>query len=175
MMVFAEKNPLELAILAAVIGDRAHARTVLGICDDRASWYNHVAYTAIEQVAKHGKILDQHVRDHPDVDEALLRRSNPVTSEDLEKLCWNHVCITNSDTQMTLLRITAQPGYEDLRTVLWEILRGNLEAFDTPTETVCETSPSDELSPEVSAMIDNVIVERRVAAAALTNDASEAM
>ena len=146
------------------ISDRAHARTVLDILD-RASWYHHVAYTAIEQVAKHGKVLDQHVRDHPHVREALLRRSNPVSREDLEKLCWNHLCITNSDTQMTLLRITAQPGYEDLRTILEAILRGNLETFDVLTETVCETSPSEELRPRVSAMIDNVIDARRVAAA----------
>ena len=143
MMVFAEKNPLELAILATAIGDRAHAHTVLDVLD-RPSWYHHVAYTAIEQVAKHGKILDQHVKDHPDVKEALLRRSNPVTSEDLEKLCWNHVCITNSDTQMTLIRIVSQPGYEDLRTVLKEILGGNLEAFDALTERAWEAGPPPE-------------------------------
>ena len=70
-----------------------------------------------------------------------------LSRENLEKLCWNHLCITNSDTQMTLLRITAQPGYEDLRTILKAILRGNLETFDVLTETVCETSPSEELSP----------------------------
>lgn len=164
MKVFAEKNPLELAILAAAIGDRAHARTVLGICDDRVSWYHGVAYTAIEQVARHGKILDQHIRDHPHVEEALLRRSDSVSREDLEKLCWNHVGIVNSDTQMTLVRISAQPGYEDLRTVLGEIVRGNLEAFDTPTETVSETSPSDELGARGSAMIDNEIAAQRMAA-----------
>jgi len=31
---------------------------------------------------------------------------------------------------MTLLRITAQPGYEDLRTVLEVILRANLETLE---------------------------------------------
>ena len=129
MTVFAEKNPLELEILAASVGDRAHARIVLDILD-RASWYHHVAFSAIEQVARHGRILDQNVRDRPHVKEALLRQSNLVTSEDLKKLCWNHLCITNSDTQMMLLRLTAQPGYEDLRIVLKEILRGNLEALD---------------------------------------------
>ena len=128
MTVFAEKNPLELAILAAAIGDRAHARTVLSICE-RASWYHATAYTAIDQVAKHGRVLDQHVREHPDVLEALRRQSNSATSDDLEKLCWNHVCITNADTQMTLIGIAARPGYEGLRTVLEAILRGNVEAL----------------------------------------------
>ncbi len=130
MTVFAEKNPLELEILGLAVANRAHARTVLGICDDRASWYNRVAYTAIEQVAKHGKILDAHVRDHPHVQEALLRPLAQSAAEDLEKLCLNHLCITNSDTQMTLLRITAQPGYEDLKTVLGAILRANLETLE---------------------------------------------
>ena len=130
MTVFAEKNPLELEILAVAVVNRAHARIVVDILDP-ASWYHHLAYTAIEQVAKHGKILDQHVRDNPHVKEALLRRSNPVASEDLEKLCWNHLCITNSDTLMMLLRITAQRGWEDLRTVLEAILRGNLETLET--------------------------------------------
>ena len=162
MTVFAEKNPLELEILAVAVGDRAHARTVLGILD-RASWNHGEAFTAIEQVAKHGKILDPHIRDHPHVQEALLRRSEPVSSEDLERLCWNHLCITNSDTQMMLLRITTRPRYEDLRAILEEILRGNLEALDTPTGTAWETGPP--LSPEVSAMIDDVIDARRLAAA----------
>jgi hypothetical protein len=130
MTVFDEKNPLELAILAAAIGDRAHARIVLSICDDRASWYNSVAYTAIEQVARHGKILDEQIKDHPHVKEALLRQSSPMTSENLEKLCWNHCCITNSDTQMALLGITARPNYEDLRTVLKAILKGNLDDLE---------------------------------------------
>ena len=169
MTVFAEKNRLELAILAAAVGDRAHARSVLGILD-RASWDHGVAFTAIEQVAKHGKILDQHIRDHPHVAEALARRSEPVTSGDLERLCWNHLCITNSDTQMTLIRICAQPGYEDLRAILEEILRGNLEALDTPTGTAWETGPT--LSPEVSAMIDDVIYARRLAAADHTTEGS---
>ena len=150
MTVFAEKNPLELEILAIAVSDRAHARTVLGILD-RASWYHDVAFTAIEQVAKHGKILDQNVRDHPHVKEALRRRSNPVASEDVEKLCWNHLCITNSDTQMTLLRITARPGYEDLRMVLEAILMGNVERLDETTERVSETSTPDELSPSEGA------------------------
>ena len=158
MTVFAEKNPLELEILAIAVSDRAHARTVLDILD-RASWYNRVAHTAIEQVAKHGKILDQHVRAHPDVEEALLLRLNHVTHGDMEKLCWNHLCITNSDTQMALLRITARPGYEDLRVVLEAILMGNVEK-DEANDTVSE----DELSPNVSAMIDNVIDTRRVTA-----------
>ncbi len=170
MTVFAEKNRLELAILAAAVGDRARARSVLGILD-RASWDHGVGFTAIEQVAKHGKILDAHVRDHPHVKEALLRRSNPVTSEDLEKLCWNHLCITNSDTQMTLLRVTTRPGYEELRAILEEILRGNLEALDTPTGTAWETGPP--LSPEVSAMIDDVIDARRLAAAEYTTEGAE--
>lgn len=130
MTVFAEKNRLELAILAAAVGDRAHARSVLGILD-RASWDHGMAFTAIEQVAKHGKILDAHGRDQPHVKEALLRRSNPVTSEDLEKLCWNHLCITNSDTQLTLLRITARPGYEDLRIVLEALLMANVEKLES--------------------------------------------
>ena len=156
MTVFAEKNPLELEILGLAVSNRAQARIVVDILD-RASWYHHVAYTAIEQVAKHGKILDQHVRDHPHVKKALLRPLAPAAGEDLEKLCWNHLCITNSDTQMALLRILAQQGYEDLRVVLEAVLRGNLEAFDVLTETVCETSPSEELSPRVSGMIDNVI------------------
>ncbi len=173
MTVFAEKNPLELAILAAAIVGRPQARLVLDILD-RASWNHKVAYTAIEQVARHGKILDQHVRDHPHVTEALLRRSNPVASRDLEKLCWNHLFITNTDQQMALFTVAARPGYEDLRAVLGEILAGNLEAFDTPTETMCTTS-SDELSPSVSAMIDSAIVERREAAAALIRDASDEM
>ena len=171
MTVFAKKNPLELVILAMAIVDRAQARTVLGICD-RADWYNNIAYTAIEQMAKHGKILDQHIRDHPHVQEALVRGSEPISSEDLERLCWNHLCITNSDTQMTLLRITTRPGYEDLRAILEEILRGNLEALDTPTETVSETHPSEELSPTVSAMIDDVIDARRAAAAEYTTEAT---
>ena len=128
MTVFSEKNLLELEILAMAVGDRSYARTVMGICD-RASWFHGVAFTAIEQVAKHGRVLDQHVRDHLHVKEALDRRSGPVPSEDLEKLCWNHVCITNSDTQMTLLRIAARPGYEDLRTVLEAILSGNMDAL----------------------------------------------
>ena len=159
MTVFAEKNPLEMAILAAAIVGRTQARIVLDILD-RASWNHRVAYTAIEQVAKHGKILDQHVRDHPDVDEALLLRLNHVTSGDMEKLCWNHLCITNSDTQMALLRITARPGYEDLRMVLEAILMGNVEGLDGANDTVSE----DELSPNVSAMIDNVIDTRRLTA-----------
>ncbi len=133
MRVFEEKNGLELEILGVALAERAHARTVLGILD-RASWYHAVAFTAIEQVAKHGKVLDHHVRDHSDVKEALQRRLDPVTSEDLEKLCWNHCCITNSDTQMTLLGITARPGYGDLRTVLEAILRGNLETLEASGE-----------------------------------------
>ena len=141
MTVFAEKNRLELEILAMAVSDRAHARTVLDILD-RASWYHDVAFTAIEQVAKHGKILDQHVRDHPDVNEALLRRTSPVTSEDLEKLCWNHLAITNSDTQMTLLRITARPGYEDLRMVLEAILMGNVEKLESVVTTQANATPS---------------------------------
>ena len=130
MTVFAEKNPLELEILSLAVSNRAQARIVVDILDP-ASWYHHEAFNAIEQVAKHGKILDQHVRDNPHVKEALLRRSNPVASEDLEELCWNHVCITISDTLMMLLRITAQRGWEDLRTVLEAILRGNLETLET--------------------------------------------
>ena len=133
MTVFAEKNPLELEILAASVGDRAHARIVLDILD-RASWYHHVAFTAIEQVAKHGTVLDQHVRDDPDVRGAHLRPLNTATAERVEKLCWNHCCITNSDTQMMLLRITGRPGYEDLRTVLEAILRGNLETLEQDTD-----------------------------------------
>ena len=138
MKVFSEKNSLELEILAVAIADRAQAQIVLSILE-RASWYHDVAYTAIEQVKKHGRILDQHVGDHPHVKEALLRRSNPVTSEDLEKLCWNHLCITNSDTQMMLLRKTAQPGYEDLRTVLEAIFRGNLETLEEDTGAEAST------------------------------------
>ena len=130
MTVFAEKNPLELEILGLAVSNRAQARIVVDILDP-ASWYHHVAFTAIEQVAKHGKILDQHVRDNPHVKEALLRRSNPVASEDLEKLCWNHLGIVTSDTLMMLLRKAAQPGYEDLRIVLEAILRGNLERLET--------------------------------------------
>ncbi len=133
MTVFAEKNPLELVILTAAVGDRAHARSVLGILD-RASWDHGVAFTAIEQVAKHGKILDPHIRDHPHVKEALLRPLAQAAVEDLEKLCWNHLCITNSDTLMMLLRKTAQPGYEDLRTVLEAIRKGNLETLEPEEE-----------------------------------------
>ncbi len=128
MTLFAEKNPLELEILAMAVADRANARTVMSICE-RASWYHGVAYTAIEQVAKHGKVLDQHIQDNSDVKEALLRPPSSAT-EDLEKLCWHHVCITNADTQMTLLQITARPGYEDLRVVLEAILRGNMETLE---------------------------------------------
>ncbi len=128
MTVFVDKNKLELEILAVAVSKRAHARTVLDICD-RLSWDHDVAYTAIEQVAKHGKILDQLVRDHPHVHEVLQRPLHLAALVDLEKLCWNHLCITNSDTQMMLLRITAQPGYEDLRTVLEAILRDNLESL----------------------------------------------
>ena len=129
MTVFAEKNPLELEILGLAVSNRAQARIVVDILDP-ASWYHQVAYTAIEQVAKHGKILDQHIRDHPHVKEALLRPLAQAAAEDLEKLCWNHLCITNSDTLMMLLRLTARPGYEDLRAVLEAILRGNLETFE---------------------------------------------
>ena len=135
MRVFAEKNPLELEILGVALTERAHAHTVLSICD-RASWYHAVAFTAIEQVAKHGKVLDHHVRDHSDVKEALQRRLDPVTSEGLEKLCWNHCCITNSDAQLALLGITARPGYEDLRTVLRKIIWGNLEALECSGEAL---------------------------------------
>ena len=140
MKVFSEKNGLELEILAVAIIDRAQAQIVLNILD-RASWYHGVAFTAIEQVKKHGKILDQHVRDHPDVNEALLRRTSPVTSEDLEKLCWNHLAITNSDTQMTLLRITARPGYEDLRMVLEAILMGNVEKLEAEESDQANAPP----------------------------------
>ena len=133
MTVFVDKNPLELEILSIAVGDRTHSRTVMGICD-RASWYHKVAYTAIQQVAKHGKVLDQHVRDHPHVKGALLQSLSWATPEDVEKLCWNHACITNSDTQLTLLRITDRPGYEDLRTVLGAILWGNLEALECSGE-----------------------------------------
>ena len=134
MTVFAEKNPLELAILAAAIIGRTQARVVLDILD-RASWSHRVAYTAIEQVARHGKILDQHVRDHPHVTEALLRRSNQVASGDLEKLCWNHLCITNTDQQMALFTVSARPGYEDLRAVLGEIFEGNMLALNDDDHT----------------------------------------
>ena len=140
MTVFAEKNRLELEILAMAVSDRAHARTVLEILD-RASWYHDVAFTAIEQVKRHGKILDQHVRDHPDVNEALLRRTSAVTSEELEKLCWNHAFITNSDTQMAHLRIAARPGYEDLRAVLEAILMGNVEKLESVVTTQADASP----------------------------------
>ena len=129
MTVFAEKNLLELEILGLAVSSRTQARIVVDILDP-ASWYHHVAYTAIEQVAKHGKILDQHIRDHPHVKGALLRPLAQAAAEDLERLCLNHLCITNSDTQMTLLRITAQPGYEDLRMVLEAILTGNLETLE---------------------------------------------
>jgi len=135
MTVFAEKNPLELEILATAVSDRAHARIVLDILD-RASWYHDVAFTAIEQVAKHGKILDQHIKGHPDVDEALLLRLDHVTSADMEKLCWNHLAITTSDTQMALLRVTARPGYEDLAMVFEAILMGNVEKLEARAEGV---------------------------------------
>ena len=129
MTLFAEKNPLELEILAMAVSSRAQARIVLDILD-RASWYHGVAFTAIEQVKKHGKILDQHVRDHPHVKDALLRGLKPAEDGALEKLCWNHLCITNSDTQMMLLGITARPGHEDLRMVLEAILMGNVEKLE---------------------------------------------
>ncbi len=173
MTVFAEKNPLELEILGLAVSNRAQARIVMDILDG-ASWYHHVAFNAIEQVAKHGKILDQRIRDHPHVKEALLRPLAQAAGEDLEMLCWNHLGIVTSDTLMMLLRITAQSGYEDLRAILEEILRGNLEALDTSTETVCERSPAEELSPRVSAMIDDVIDARRVAAADHTTEGSMA-
>jgi len=137
--VFAEKNPLELEILGLAVSNRAQARIVVDILDP-ASWYHHVAFTAIEQVAKHGKILDQRIRDHPHVKEALLRPLAQAAGEDLEKLCWNHLCITNSDTLMMLLRIMAQRGWEDLRTVLEAILRGNLEKPADPRPVCWECS-----------------------------------
>ncbi len=141
MTVFAEKNPLELEILGLAASNRAQARVVVDILD-RVSWYHDVAFTAIEQVKKHGKILDQHIRDHPHVKEALLGAPNPESSQDLKKLCWNHLCITNSDTQMALLRITARPGYEDLRMVLEAILMGNVEKLESvvPTDAAPITS-----------------------------------
>ena len=129
MRVFEEKNGLELEILAMAIVDRAQARIVLDILD-RASWYHGVAFTAIEQVKTHGRVLDQHVRDHPHVKEALLRCLKPAEAGGLEKLCWNHLCISHADTQMMLLRITARPGYEDLRAVLEAILMGNVEKLE---------------------------------------------
>ena len=140
MTLFAEKNPLELEILAMAVSSRAQARIVLDILD-RASWYHGVAFTAIEQVKKHGKILDQHVRDHPHVKEALLRHLTPAETGDLERLCWNHLCITNSDTQMALLRITARPGYEDLRMVLEAILMGNVEKLESVVTAQTDASP----------------------------------
>ena len=129
MTVFVDKNKLELEILAGAVSDRAQARTVLGICD-RASWSHDVAYTAIEQVARHGKILDQHVRDHPHVRDAHKRRLNMADAGTLDKLCWNHCCIANSDAQMTLLRITGRRGYEDLGMILETILMANLENLE---------------------------------------------
>ena len=127
MTVFEDKNRLELRILAMAMGDRASAQTVTGICD-RSSWYHRSAFIAIDQMAKHGKILDQHIRDEPEISDALQLRLSPAP-EELERLCWNHVCITNADTQMTLLQITARPGYEDLRTVLEAIHSGNMDAL----------------------------------------------
>ena len=92
----------------------------MDICD-RASSDHDVAYTAIEQVAKHGKILDQHVRDHPHVKDAFQRGSN--LSEDLEELCWNHYAITVTDKLCTSMHVARRKEYKDIWAILMKIWR----------------------------------------------------
>ena len=143
MTVFVDKTELEMEILGMAVCEKERAMAVIDICADR-DWDDYRAYAAIEQVKKHGKILDHHLREYPPVRNALLRPLDSARIEDLEELCWNHLCIVNTDTQMMLLGLTKRKDYDDLRRVLEEVLRENLKRLE-------EDAGSKDADPPVMA------------------------
>ena len=103
MTLFAGKGKLELELLAIDFLDRDHARKVCANCD-RASWDNDIGYIAIEQIKTHGTVLDIDVREHPYVRAASNRRLGPITTEQVERLCWNHCAIRIAEQFSTIIR-----------------------------------------------------------------------
>ncbi len=134
MTVFGDKGELELELLAIALLDRDCARLVCGICD-LASWDNYIAFAAIEQIAKHGSILDEHLAESLYVRMAPDRSLASITSEQVDQLCWTHNAIRMAEQFCTVMQVTRRKGYTDIRATLVTILKANLETLKQDTDS----------------------------------------